>query len=95
VGKSAILTQALLDFKDYVKRVKRNVIILTCVVGSPDLKAIFPGAALPSPFFGRALAATASSPESFSAQSVRPVFSGYALGQWCLSSARVGGIGSS
>ena len=42
MGKSAILTQALLDFKDYVKRVKRNVIALTCVVGSPDLKAIFP-----------------------------------------------------
>lgn len=43
-GQSATITlaQALLDFKDYVKRVERKVIIPTYEAGSPDLKAIFP-----------------------------------------------------
>jgi hypothetical protein len=43
-GQSATITlaQALADFKDYVKRVERKVIIPTYEAGSPDLKAIFP-----------------------------------------------------
>ncbi|GAB3572125.1 hypothetical protein [Hymenobacter daeguensis] len=43
-GQSATITlaQALTDFKAYVKRVERKVIIPTYDAGSPDLKAIFP-----------------------------------------------------
>jgi hypothetical protein len=43
-GQAATLTvaQALADFKAYVKRVERKVIVPTYEEGSPDLKALFP-----------------------------------------------------
>jgi hypothetical protein len=43
-GQAATITvaQALADFKAYVKKVERKVIIPTYDAGSPDLKALFP-----------------------------------------------------
>ena len=41
-GTTITLAQALADFKAYVKKVERKVIIPAYDAGSPDLKAIFP-----------------------------------------------------